>query len=581
MKRNCIVFALIVAALPGLRAGSGYRLRAPLRVDADNRPIPQPKKRQVSELYAIVYNSWFRHMNPEYKAECASDPGALDVNAWDDVPDSSWFHNRMGARTLGFEEILAGIEGEPPRAGTWNVVRINDEGYTPKLDITDAAGRRYVLKFDLKSAPERNSGAERICTLIMHGAGYNVPHNSIVYFRHEDLRLGPDSYYRDAANERRKLTSADLDAMIAKLAPMPDGRYRGLASMYLAGKDVGRFVYTGRRRDDANDIMPHEMRRELRGMRVIASWINHVDVGDKNALDVFISKDGAGFVKHYMLDFGSAMGSGDFINGPFRVGHEYIFDGPSMGKSLVTLGAWCRPWDASGKILFTEVGYFPVALFDPARWRPNYPNLAFERMDAGDAYWGAKIVTAFPDSLVDRLAEAGAYSRPEVTRYVGEAFKRRRDRIGRYWLNGITALEDFKLEQEDRRYRLRMRDIAAERGYAADSRAYRYSIEDSRGRKLLPETVSAPGARALDLGLLAVELPSAADARPDRYGRIAAARILVQTTCAAAKWALPVEIIIGYQDRNSPLEVLGWTHAPGYDRNVPGTGARPEIQPLD
>jgi hypothetical protein len=283
-----------------------------------------------------------------------------------------------------------------------------------------------------------------------------------------------------------------------------------------------------------------------------------------------------------MLDFGSAMGSGDFINGPFRVGHEYIFDGPSMGKSLVTLGAWRRPWDASGKILYTEVGYFPVGLFDPAKWRPNYPNLAFERMDAGDAYWGAKIVTAFSDGVIERLAEAGAYSRPEVTKYVADAFKRRRDRIGNYWLNGITALEDFKLEQADRRYRLLMRDLAAERGYsAADSRTCRYSVEDSGGRKLLPETLSAPGAHALDLGSLAVESPSSAGARPDRYGRIAAARILVQTRCDNAKWALPVEVVIGYQGRNSPLEVLGWAHARGHDRNVPGKGARPETEPLD
>jgi hypothetical protein len=583
MRRKFFVLALTLAALPGLRAGSAIRLRPPLRADADNKPIPKPRERMYSELYAIVYNSWCRHLDPEYKAQCASDPGALNVNAWDEVPDSSWFKTRMGTRVLTFEEIVASLGGEPPRSGNWTIIRVNDEGYTPKLDIKDPAGRRYVLKFDLKSAPERNSGAERICTLIMHAAGYNVPCNTIVYFRREDLQLVPESYHRDAANRRRRLSSDDLDVMFSKLAPMSDGRYRGLASLYISeGPGVGRFMYTGKRRDDPNDIIPHEMRRELRGMRVIASWINHVDVGDKNALDVWVpgSAD-RGFVRHYLLDFGSAMGSGDFVNGPFRVGHEYIFDGPSMGKSLLSLGAWRRPWDARGRIDYTEVGYFPGELFEPAKWKPNYPNLSFERTDAGDAYWGAKVVTAYPDALIEKLAEAGEYSRAEVTRFVADTFKSRRDGIGRHWLNGITPLEEFRIEVQDRRTRLHMRDIGVERGYASrDSRIYRYSVRDTRNRKVVPEAVTAPGVAELDLGLLAVDAPSWG-AASDRWGRVPVARVVVEAGNGAGRWALPVEIVLGYRGRNPALEVLGWIHAPGYGRDVPSTGAHPETRAVD
>src|SRR5512141_1070188 len=111
MKRKCILLALIIAAMPGVQAESRLRLRPPLRVDADDRPIPQPRERLVSELFAIVYNSWFRHLSPEYKALRAADPGALNINAWDEVPESSWFHNRMGLRSIGFEEIEAGLAG--------------------------------------------------------------------------------------------------------------------------------------------------------------------------------------------------------------------------------------------------------------------------------------------------------------------------------------------------------------------------------------------------------------------------------------------------------------------------------------
>ncbi len=581
MKRACILLGLMLLPASAASAGPEVRVRPPLRADADDRPVPQPKERPVSELFAIVYNSWCRHLSPEYKALGAADHGALNVNAWDEVPDSAWFSNRMGTASITFEDILGGLEGEPPRSGKWTIIRVNDEGYTPKLDILDPAGRKYVLKFDLRTAPERNSGAERICTLIMHAAGYNVPHNTIVYFRREDLQLGPDSYYRDSTNKRRQLTPADLDAMLAKLAPMPDGRYRGMASLYLPGKPVGRFVYTGTRKDDPNDIVPHELRRELRGMYVIASWINHVDVGDKNALDVYLpGHDGGGFVRHYLLDFGSALGSGDFINGPYRVGHEYIFDGSAMGRSLVTLGVWRRPWDVHGKIRYPEVGYYDSDLFVPGSWKPNYPNLSFERMDAADAYWGAKIVTAFTDPVIAKLAEAGGYSRPEITRYMSETLRLRRDLVGRHWLGGITALEDFRLEQAGPRWRLLVRDLAAERGYGPPAQTYRFVVTDLRGRKLAPDILSAPGARELDLGETAAALP-AARAKPDRYGRGPVARVIIEGRRADGGWALPVEVILGYHGRESRLEVLGWTHAPGRSRKVSGSEAHPGRQTVD
>jgi hypothetical protein len=57
----------------------------------------------------------------------------------------------------------------------------------------------------------------------------------------------------------------------------PDGTYRALASKLLPGKPVGPFQYFGTRPDDPNDIFPHENRRELRGLRVFAAWLNHDD----------------------------------------------------------------------------------------------------------------------------------------------------------------------------------------------------------------------------------------------------------------------------------------------------------------
>lgn len=561
LRRRVTAFLCLALTIP-FAAGNGQRTKPgpPLHVDHDTRPIEKPgKEREVSELYAILYNSLARHLSPQTFASHHADQGALNVNAWDEVPDSSWFTNRIGRRSLTFEEILAGLEGRPPASGEWVIRRVRDEGYTPKVDIQDTAGGAYILKFDLPSTLERNSGAERICTLIMHAAGYNVPHNSIVYFHAEALKLDDNSYYRDALKRRRPLTQADLKDMLAKLNLLPDGRYRGLASLNVPGITVGPFVYVGRRKDDPNDLIPHQMRRELRGLRVLASWINHVDVKDANAMDAYDPQ--TKYIRHYLLDFGSAFGGGDFINGPYRIGHEYIYDGAAMARSFFTLGIWQRPWDTQGKILYPQVGYFQAELFEPGKWKPNYPNLAFEEMDDSDAYWGAKIVTAFSGETIRKLAEAGEYSLPEVARHIEQVLLKRRDAVGRYWFGRITPLEEFRLSFSDERRTLGFRDLAVERGYVdASPRSYHLRVKSLKGRDLCPgSTLQASGGA---LTLPKFTFPDRASQPPDRFGRIPLVRLLIASERSGGGLAKPVEVFLGYQRTSGPATVLGWSHAP-------------------
>ena len=553
-RHNIRLFVLLlVLATPILiAAASGINLRPPLRIDKDDEPTPQPKEREVSDMYAIVYNSWLRHLSPEVATK--KSVAALNVNAWDDVPDSTWFTNRIGVRPVSFEEIVNGLEGKPPQPSPWRVDRRNDSGYTPKVEIEDSAGQRYVLKFDPPGARERNSGAERIGTLIMWAAGYNVPHNTIAYFRPTDLKFDEKSSYRDPMGRRRRLTAEDVEGVLKRLDPMPDGRYRGIASQYLPGTPLGPFVFTGQRKDDPNDIIPHELRRELRGMRVIAAWINHVDIKDQQALDMYHqAPDGRKFVKHYMLDLSATLGAYEWPSAPYRVGHEYMFDGTAMGKSFLSLGLWRRPWEVRGKVAHQEVGYFSSELFEPDKWKPSFPNLAFERMDDGDGYWGAKIVTAFTDEMIRKLAGAGEYSRPEVTQYVETVLRARRDAVGRYWLNRVTPLEDITLVGP----LVQFRDIGIERGFAASPPRYRFHVENLNRKRLTADRV----APTVDIPSLE-QLASQAAALPaDRFGRTPLLVVLIQSKKDEKDWALPVEVVLGRTASNKDLQVLGWTHA--------------------
>src|SRR6185295_12899210 len=90
----------------------------------------------------------------------------------------------------------------------------------------------------------------------------------------------------------------------------PDGSYRVIASKALEGVPLGGFRFHDTRPDDPNDIVPHEHRRELRAYGVFAAWLNHVDAKAINSLDTLVSENGRHVVRHYLLDFGSALGSG-------------------------------------------------------------------------------------------------------------------------------------------------------------------------------------------------------------------------------------------------------------------------------
>jgi hypothetical protein len=563
VRTAALVAATSLGLAPALAPPAGAAapqalLKPPLSIDADDRDIPEPAARAASEIFGVLHNSWLRRLDPGDWALRRARRPALNVNAWDEVPDSSWFSNRIGMAPITPGELLDGPRGADPAPGTWRVQNVKTEGYTPGLQILDAAGRRYFLKFDLPDAPERNSAAEMIGSLIMHAAGYNVPSYSIVHFRGEDLEVGEGAVFEDELGRQRPMLPEDVTEALSLLAPRSDGSYRGIASLFLSGSIKGPFSYTGTRRDDPNDIIPHELRREIRGLRVIASWFNHVDVKENNTLDTYVSEEGRGFLRHYFIDYGSSMGSGDFVNGPCRVGFEHIFDGAATALALVTLGAWSRPWEDRCEIPYPEVGRFEGELFRPPGWKPNYPNLAFDEMDASDAYWGAKIVTAFTDEHVRVLAAAGRYSRAEVSRYVESTLRARRDKIGRYWFGAVTPLEGFEVETSSGAWTLRFRDLAVERGYAlAESRSYRFEIRDALRLRPIEEGVSQqPGhVRIRPLG----DIPAAPS---DRWGRRPLAVVAVRALSRDGTAAPPVRVVIGYQGTDAEPRVLGWAHAP-------------------
>jgi hypothetical protein len=65
---------------------------------------------------------------------------ARNVNTVDEVPDSSWFTNRILARPVSADEAVRGpLTGTGPAPGTWSVVRPKEAGFAPGFTMRDAS----------------------------------------------------------------------------------------------------------------------------------------------------------------------------------------------------------------------------------------------------------------------------------------------------------------------------------------------------------------------------------------------------------------------------------------------------------
>src|SRR4029079_11594816 len=90
---------------------------------------------------------------------------------------------------------------------------------------------------------------------------------------------------------------------------------------------------------------------------------------------------------------------------------------------------------------YRAVGFLPAEDFDPDAFRANRKNPAFMRMTDRDAYWGAKIVTAFSNERIDALVAKAELAEPDAS-YLRHALVVRRDIIGRRYLRTVAAVED-------------------------------------------------------------------------------------------------------------------------------------------
>jgi hypothetical protein len=422
-----------------LASATSFAAGKPARPDTS---IKSPAEHSYSYAYDILDNDLVRPVTRMLDvariARMASGHPreAANVDDRDQVRlPSTWWQPRVGFRPVTVEQMMTGPgSGTGPAPGRWEVSHSKDQGVTPGFQVKDSKGAKFLIKFDAPGFPDLATSAEVIGSQLFWAAGYNVPDQAIAYFRAEDLDIEKDATFTDARGRKHPMTPAYLAQILSRVAREPDGRYRCNASLYLKGKPLGPFAYRGRRRDDPEDRIPHELRRELRGLWTMCAWVNHADSRGPNSLDMWVTENGRSFVRHHLMDFNAILGAGAIGPRARSTGTEYYVDFGVMGGEAATLGLKPFAWEASVDPQMPSVGSIESARFDPALWRPDYPNPAFDERTERDIRWGARIVAGFTDAHIRAAVAAAKYSDPRAAEYITRILIERRDKLVRRWL---------------------------------------------------------------------------------------------------------------------------------------------------
>jgi hypothetical protein len=420
---------------------------------------------------------------------------AGNVNTIDEVPDSSWFTNRLGSRAMSPAEIANGPNTTAgPAAGIWTITSSKSDGVTPGFTVKDVTGQRWFLKFDPPGHRGMATGTEVAVTKLMWALGYHVPENHIAYVSRDQLVIGEGAKFTPPGRDSRAMRRGDIDNLLRRANRERDGSYRVVASKALPGKPVGRVRFVDTRPDDPNDIVPHQNRRELRAYGVFAAWLNHVDAKAINSLDVLVTENGKSFVRHYLIDFGSSLGSGGVAPADYWAGSEYLVQPRDVAKQMVTFGLTAPKWRTAPFYESRAIGRLPLrnADFNPDLWKTRVPNQAFLHARSDDKFWAARKLVALTSDMIRAAVRTGEFGDPEAEEFLVRALAERRDAIGRAYLTSVNPIAAPVLDSAGT---LAFTNAAVEADFARVPRGYRavWSKFDNTTRttQLLGE-VSAP-----------------------------------------------------------------------------------------
>ena len=337
------------------------------------------------------------------------------------------------------------------------------------------------------------------------------------------LKLTPNLTHSDNTGVIRAFGEKQLNKVLDGAARRGD-LYRMVASKWLPERTIGPFRYERVRPDDPNDVVNHEDRRELRGQRLLAAWLNHFDSREQNSMNTWVSanpKDSdssPGYIRHWIIDLNDCFGSEwQWEEMSKRINFSYYFDGGEIGRDFVTIGIPERPWDKIRRHDEGDIfGFFESEQFEAEGWKGGYQNPAFLRMTEQDGAWMARIIARFTPEDVAAAVKVGDFTKPKHSAYLLRTLLERQRKILARYFGKLSPVTDLTVQGT----RLCGVDLAR-KTETYDASRFRYAARVRTGTGLdatqPAATTVAPG------GGVCVELPRIAmdggpsDDAPERY----------------------------------------------------------------
>jgi len=560
---------LIVFAIIGC-SQKPYTLGTIKTFDPDTAAIPEPEEAEQYEIWDRIDNTIFHQIEKPLdlnrwgrfagKTTGITGPKEADnINALDEVPESSWFTHRHYYQRMGIDELKRGqntISG-PDTSGNWEVFSAKIEGSTPGFFIEDQMGQRFLIKFDNPIYPELSTSAEMIGSRFFYASGYTVPESAITYFNPEKITIKEGVMVGEYEN-KRPMTQEDLNNIVDGRKTYGEGRIRVLASKFVDGIPVGPWRMEGTRKDDPNDKVRHEHRRELRGMRILSSWLNDTDRRDANTFAVYNGK----YIVHYVQDFGNTLGAnGSGIHSPLH-GQAYLLDPRYIFLNMTTIGMRVSTWETvDPEPIYPSAGYFRADVFKPGSWVPAHPIPAFENMTLRDAFWGAKLVTRFTEKEIRAIVDTGQFTNPEAQEYVIDMLLKRREKIGRYWYQRVNPVDKFVFTRDENGHiKFQFTDVAvADSIFPAQNTTYMLALFDHRNNQI-GNTVSSKRPVLTITGNrspLEVELNILAEQMSNDKGEPAIFKFRIITNRPEQKKRQPVDVYFIFNGKPESLRIIG------------------------
>ena len=486
-----------------------------------NEPEPQDASNaqpySIQQLYEQMYDLFV------VSRQTPSGRRAQNINTIDEVPDSSWFTNRIGTTSVTSEELARGPNvGGPPDPSKWIVIREKTSGVHPGFTARDAKGETWFLQFDPPYFAEGATASVEIATKLFWALGYNQVESYLTTFDPKRVEFDPEATLRRPSGQRTPFTWDDINQILERVARRPDGTYRIVAGRLVPGKIMGNFLYGGTRPDDPNDIVPHEHRRELRALRVFGAWTNLTDWKAANTLDALATRNGRTVVKHYLQDVGSTFGMNNDLH-EWDLSYEHFYQGGSTAKRFFSFGFALSPWQTIDYVEYPSIGKFEGDRFDPRAWRPQIPTPAYLEFRDDDGFWAARRVAAFTDDLIRAAVHTGEFSDASAEKQLADVLIKRRDKIASVYLTAVNPVVAPRLDASNR---LTFENAAVTANVVKGSTAYRaswFSFDNATGQtRPLGETegttttLTAPAGLATGAGsFIEVAISAANSAYPE------------------------------------------------------------------